>query len=79
MSVRMSNSARPPTSLDKLKKQSSSGLEGARAHEYSIKSWLAASKDSFERAVAAWREARTPGGDVTKVEEAFVQQRRGAE
>lgn len=73
----MTTKKRPPVPLETLKQQSSLGA--AKANEYSIKSWLVAAKDSFERSAAAWRDGQKPSGDPARVEEAYVLQRRGAE
>lgn len=64
---------RQPTPLAQLKAQSSSNV--GPAGEYSIRSWISAARDSFERAAQLWRGGE---GDSAQLEDAFIAFRRGA-
>ncbi|ORY88036.1 hypothetical protein BCR35DRAFT_30267 [Leucosporidium creatinivorum] len=64
---------RQPTPLAQLKEQSIRKI--GPAHEYSIRSWINAARDSFERAASSWRGGE---GDSAQLEDAFISFRRGA-
>ncbi|KAM0787637.1 hypothetical protein ACM66B_003702 [Microbotryomycetes sp. NB124-2] len=67
----------PPTPLAKLKERSAIKLHNT--HEYSVRTWLNAAKDSLERGLALWRTGQQAHSDPTKVEDAFMAMRQGAE
>jgi len=64
---------RQPTPLAQLKERSTRKV--GPAHEYSIRSWITAARDSFERAAGLWRGG---GADPAQLEDAFIAFRRGA-
>ncbi|KAK4051132.1 ubiquitin-specific protease doa4 [Microbotryomycetes sp. JL201] len=67
----------PPTPLAKLKERSALKLHNT--HEYSVRTWLNAARDSLERGLALWRAGQQAHVDPTKVEDAFMAMRQGAE
>lgn len=62
--------------MEALKQQSARGF--GKAQEYSLRSWLNAARDSFEKAITLWHEGQQPGANPAKVEDAFVAIRRAA-
>lgn len=68
---------RAPVSLATLRQHSALSVQNPS--EYSIKSWLTAARDSFERGLTLWEQARKPGADASSAEHAFVALRQGAE